>query len=211
MPENGGTNRPGDGAGQPVGVSQNLWGGLMLLALAALALWLTRDLGQGTLGEMGPAMLPRWLAVAVGLCGVALIASAFRHGGEVLGRWNLRGPALVTLGIVAFGLTIRSFPLGPVMTPGLGLLFAGPLAILISSYATDEATLTERLVLALGLTAFCMVLFADVLNLPVPLYPRFVEGLFPAGWSPKAVLRTVAALLAATAALLVVISRRRIG
>ena len=32
---------------------QSLAGGLLLVALAALALWLTRDLDQGTLNAMG--------------------------------------------------------------------------------------------------------------------------------------------------------------
>ncbi|MBM6583701.1 hypothetical protein ILT44_26215, partial [Microvirga sp. BT689] len=38
---------------------QNLIAGATLVLLAALALWLTRDLDQGTLNAMGPAMLPR--------------------------------------------------------------------------------------------------------------------------------------------------------
>jgi hypothetical protein len=73
MPEvtsaNIGTTRPG-----PVRSSQSLAGGILLIALAALALWLTRDLDQGTLNTMGPAMLPRWLAIGVGLSGLALLA-----------------------------------------------------------------------------------------------------------------------------------------
>ncbi|MFC1457328.1 hypothetical protein ACETIH_11490 [Microvirga arabica] len=59
----------------PIRAPQNVAGGLVLVALAALALWLTRDLDQGTLNSMGPAMLPRWLAVAVGLSGLALLAA----------------------------------------------------------------------------------------------------------------------------------------
>ena len=47
----------------PVRAPQSLAGGLLLVALAVLALWLTRDLDQGTLNAMGPAMLPRWLAI----------------------------------------------------------------------------------------------------------------------------------------------------
>lgn len=187
---------------------QSLAGGLVLLALAALALWLTRDLPQGTLGEMGPAMLPRWLAVGVGLCGLALLAGAVLQPGEALEGWHLRGPLMVTAGIVAFALTIRSFPLGSVTTPGLGLVAAGPLSILISSYATSEATLRERLCLALGLTAFCMVLFADVLNLPVPLYPRSLQGAFPPEWGTKGALRLVAGILAAAALLLILLGRK---
>ncbi|WEF24690.1 tripartite tricarboxylate transporter TctB family protein [Paracoccus sp. S3-43] len=188
--------------------SQNLVGGLVLLGLAALALWLTRDLSQGTLGEMGPAMLPRWLAVGVGLCGLALLAGAFLQPGEALEGWHLRGPAMVTAGIVAFALTIRSFPLGSVTTSGLGLVIAGPLSILISSFATSEATLRERLCLALGLTGFCMVLFADVLNLPIPLFPRSMQGWFPTDWGMKAPMRLVAVTLIAATVVLILLGRK---
>ncbi|MFD2223918.1 tripartite tricarboxylate transporter TctB family protein, partial [Microvirga arabica] len=98
-------------------MSQDCAGGLVLIALAALALWLTRDLDQGTLNAMGPAMLPRWLAIAVGLSGLALLVFAFIKHGDALERWNLRGPVFVIGGIVAFALTIRPFSFGALSTP----------------------------------------------------------------------------------------------
>jgi Tripartite tricarboxylate transporter TctB family len=179
---------------------QNLVAGLALVALAALALWLTSALPQGTLRAMGPAMLPRWLAIGVGLCGLALIAAAFVRSGEGLGRWSLRGPALVLLAIVAFAVTIRPFSLGPVQTPGLGLVAAGPLAILIGGHATPEVRRRDLVILALSLTPFCMVLFGDLLNLPIPVFPQSLAALFPADWSQKQILRATAALLALGAA-----------
>src|SRR3712207_6253446 len=123
----------------PVRSPQSLVAGLTLVALAALALWLTSDLDQGTLQSMGPALLPRWLAIAVGLCGLALVGMGFMTDGPGLDRWSLRGPAFVILAILAFALTIRPFPLGAVTLPGLGLAIAGPLAIIIGGYATPEA------------------------------------------------------------------------
>ena len=100
---------------------QSLAGGILLIALAALALWLTRDLDQGTLNAMGPAMLPRWLAIGVGLSGLALLAAAFLKDGDNLERWSLRGPVLVIAAILAFAVTIRPFSLGALASPGLGL------------------------------------------------------------------------------------------
>lgn len=199
-----GTERQGSGR-----APQNLVAGLTLIALAALALWLTRDLPQGTLRAMGPAMLPRWLAVAVGLCGLALVVTGLLKAGDALERWSLRGPALVILAILAFALTIRPFSLGPVTTPGLGLLFAGPLAIFISGFASPEARPRELVILALALTAACMELFGDMLNLPIPTFPQAMTGLFPAAWSQKAVLRTTAAILAGAAVLLLLLTRSR--
>ena len=70
----------------PVRSPQSLVAGLPLVALAALALWLTSDLDQGTLQSMGPALLPRWLAIAVGLCGLALVGVGFMTDGQGLDR-----------------------------------------------------------------------------------------------------------------------------
>jgi len=174
---------------------QNLAGGLLLIALAGLALWLTRDLDQGSLRAMGPAMLPDWLAYGVALCGLILLASAFVKTGDALERWSLRGPALVIGAILAFAITIRPFALGGLSIPGLGLVVAGPLAIIIGGFATPEARLRDLVILALSLTPFCMVLFGDLLNLPIPVFPQALTGLFPADWSQKAVLRATAAVM----------------
>jgi hypothetical protein len=196
-------------ASGPVRSPQSLLGGLFLIALAALGLWLTRDLDQGTLRSMGPAMLPRWLAVGVGLSGLALLVSAFLARGDVLEAWGLRGPVMVLLGILAFAVTIRPFALGPVTTPGLGLIAAGPLAIIIGGTASNEFRLRELLILSLSLTPFCMVLFGDLLNLPIPIFPQALADLFPAGWSQKAVLRATAAVMVGAALIVFLVTRQR--
>ena len=188
---------------------QSLAGGIVLIALAVLALWLTRDLDQGTLNAMGPAMLPRWLAIAVGLSGLALLAFAFVKRGDALERWSLRGPVFVIGAILAFAVTIRPFSFAGLTTPGLGLLVAGPLAIILGGHATPEARLPDLVILALSLTPFCMVLFGDLLNLPIPVFPQALTGLFPADWSQKAVLRATAAIMAVAAVLVFLATRSR--
>jgi len=183
------TPREGSGSSErrgPVRAPQGAAGGLLLIALAALALWLTRDLDQGTLNAMGPAMLPRWLAIGVGLSGLALIAFAFIRDGEPLERWSLRGPFFIIVAILAFAVTIRPFSFGP-------------LAIIVGGYATPEARFRDLLILSLSLTPFCMLLFGDLLNLPIPVFPQELAGLFPAGWSQRAILRVTALVMAATA------------
>ena len=90
--------------------------------------------------------------------------------------------------------------LGALATPGLGLVVAGPLAIVISGYATPEARFRDLLVLALSLTAFCMVLFGDLLNLPLPLFPQPLADALPADWTQRQTLRATAGALALAAA-----------
>jgi hypothetical protein len=191
--------------------SQNLAAGLFLLFLAALALWLTRDLPQGRLSAMGPGMLPDWLAYGVGLCGLALIAAAFLKDGESLEAWSLRGPFFVVLGILAFAVTIRPFSLGTVSIPGLGMIIAGPLAIIIGGYATADTQFRQLLVLALSLTPFSMLLFGDMLNLPIPIFPQALTDILPAAWSQKTILRVLAALMVVAAVIVHLTSRKRGG
>ena len=122
-------------------------------------------------------------------------------------RCSLRGRLFVILAILAFAVAIRPFALGPVALPGLGLLVAGPLAIFISGYATNEARPRELLILSLGLTALCMELFGDMLNLPIPLFPQSLAGLFPDGWSQKAILRVTRASSPIAAVVVAVVTR----
>lgn len=203
------------GSGQTVGPSgpvrgpQSLVSGLVLVALAAFALWLTSDLPQGTLRAMGPAMLPRWLAIGVGLCGIALVAAAFLKSGDALEPVTFRGPIVVVIAILAFGATIRGFSIGPLNVPQLGLLVAGPLAIFISGFATPEARYRELLILALLLTAFCMMLFGDLLNLPIPMYPQAFSDLYPAGWSSDGRLRMTSFIIVLIGTAVWLTGRRR--
>ncbi len=92
-------------------------------------------------------------------------------------------------------MTIRPFSFGSLSIPGLGLVAAGPLAIIIGGYATPEVRLRDLVILALSLTPFCMLLFGDLLNLPIPIFPQSLASLFPADWSQKAILRATAAAM----------------
>jgi Tripartite tricarboxylate transporter TctB family len=143
----------------PIRGPQDFAAGLSLVALSLFALWAGADLEQGTLRAMGPGMLPRGVAVLIGLVGVVLIVASCLEEGEGLGRWSLRGPFFVSLGVLAFALTIRT----------VGLVVAGPLVALISGAASPETRPREIVVFAVAITAFCVGLFKYVLNLPIPV------------------------------------------
>lgn len=183
----------------PVRAPQSLLGGLALIALAGLAIYLTLDLSQGTLRSMGPAMLPRWLAIGVGAAGAALVVLAFVGRPDVIEPSRLRGPVFVMIAILAFAVTIRPFSIGGITTPGLGLVFAGPLAIFIGGFATHEVRLRELVIMSLTLIPFCMLLFGDALGLAIPMFPQAIAELFPVDWSQKMVLRAIAAAMVAAA------------
>lgn len=138
---------------------QDLAAGLSLVALAGLALWAGADLDAGRLRAMGPGLMPRAVAVLVGLTGLLLVALAFLHAGEPLRRWAWRGPLFLTLGVVGFALTIRP----------VGLALAGPLVAMVGGAASPESRPRELLVFAVAITAFCILLFRVLLRLPIPV------------------------------------------
>jgi hypothetical protein len=192
----------------PIRATQNFAGGVFLLLLAALALYLARNLPQGSLRSMGPAMLPDWLAYGVGACGLALVVMSFLKDGEVLEKSALRGPVVVLVAVLAFAATIRPFSFGPITIPGLGMVVAGPLAIVIGGYATPDVKLRPLLILAFSLTPFCMVLFGDLLNLPIPIFPQSFANQFPASWSQKDILRATALVMVIVSVALFLTGRR---
>jgi putative tricarboxylic transport membrane protein len=138
---------------------RDLVAGGSLVALAAFALWSGAGLDAGTLRAVGPGMVPRAVAVLVGIAGLGLSAASFVKRGEPLARWAMRAPVFVTLGVVAFGLTIRS--------PGLAV--AGPLVVLVGGAASPETRPRELAIFAAAVTAFCIGLFRYALGLPIPV------------------------------------------
>ncbi|HTO50048.1 MAG TPA: tripartite tricarboxylate transporter TctB family protein [Burkholderiales bacterium] len=143
---------------------QDFVGGLTVIGVAAFAFWQAADLPIGKLGGMGPGMLPKSLAVALGLLGAMLAAEGVLKPGSPLGRWSIRGPVFVIGAVVAFGLAVRP----------LGLIVAGPLAIMIGAIASDEVRWKETIVVGALVSAFCIGLFKFALGLPIPLAPWLI-------------------------------------
>ena len=140
---------------------QDFVAGLVVMGVAALAIWQGASLPMGTLGGMGPGMLPVGLAVLLGVLGAWLAFDGVIEGELTLDRWSIRAPVLVLGAIVAFGLLVRPY----------GLVVAGPAAIVIAAFASDEVRWGETLLFGAFMTAFCIGLFKFALGLPIPLAP----------------------------------------
>jgi hypothetical protein len=143
---------------------QDFLGGMAVMGVAVFAFWLAGDLPTGTLGGMGPGMMPKALAALLGFLGVLLFVGSFFHFGERVRRWTIRGPLFVFAGMVAFGLTVRP----------LGLVVAGPALMLVSAFASDEVQWGETIASAILTSALCVFLFKFALGLPIPLAPWLV-------------------------------------
>lgn len=208
MPDTGPGNRPRPPEGSQI--SQSLAGGLLLIALALFALWMTRDLDPGSLRGIGPGGLPRGVAILIGLLGAVICLTGWRRDAVRVETIAVRPVLVIMLAVVVFAMTIRPWSFGAVSTPGLGLVAAGPLTVLVAGFAQRDRDWLDLGILASALTAFCMLLFGDLLNLPIPVMPIPLLGYFP-GWEQREVLRLLAGLLVAIAVVLWVIRRRRGG
>jgi hypothetical protein len=143
---------------------QDLAAGFFLLAVAGVGYFGAWDLTTGTLGGMGPGLLPKAVAVLIAAFGALLVVEAFVTEGHALERWSLRGPVFVLGAAVVFAFTIRDW----------GLVVSGPLAVLLAACADKRVRPVEIVVFAIVLTVFCTVLFKFLLRLPIPLAPWYL-------------------------------------
>jgi hypothetical protein len=166
----------------------DLAGGLFLVALAVVGFAGAFDLPTGTLSAIGSGLLPKTLAVLIAALGALLIAHGFLFEGPTLERWHLRGPFFVLGAVIVFAVTIRGSTLdfggifwvpvlASVKVPGLGLIVAGPLAVIISAFADKETKPVEIVIYSVIITLASGLLFKELLNLPIPFDP---VGLIPA-------------------------------
>lgn len=154
----------GANAGSRRGVLKSpidLAGGLFLLAMGALGYLGTANLSFGSFSSIGPGLMPRTVSVMVAALGLTLAASAFVTPGSQLERWRLRAPLFVLGSVLVFAWTVRP----------LGLIVAGPLAMILSSFAEKDTRPVEIVIFATVMTAFCIGLFSFALRLPIPVLP----------------------------------------
>jgi hypothetical protein len=175
------------GSRGPVKSPLDVAGGLFLLAIALIGFAGGFNLPTGTLSGIGSGLLPKSVAVLVGAFGVLLIVQGLMVEGDRLERWHLRGPVFVLGAVVVFALVIRGSTLNfggilgiPVLAsvkiPGLGLIVAGPLSVIVSSFAEKSTKPLEIVIFAIVMTLLSGILFKEMLNLPIPFDPA---GLIP--------------------------------
>ncbi|MDQ0512928.1 tripartite tricarboxylate transporter TctB family protein [Ancylobacter amanitiformis] len=139
----------------------DLAGSLFLFFVAGIALWQADGLTFGTLEAVGPGFMPISLAVLLAGLAALLFVSSLRRNGEALAAWSLRPLVFVLGAFIVFGLALRP----------LGLSVAGPLAVILAGFASNETRFFETAAFGIAMTAACIGLFKYALNLPIPLAP----------------------------------------
>jgi hypothetical protein len=137
--------------------------GLFFLAMAALGLWLLRDVRLGTSMRMGPGYLPTALCYLLLAVGLWMTGRGLRASGPPLERWYVRPLVFVLGAVLVFALGIEK----------LGLFLAIVALVLIAAPATRESRWQEVLVAALALAGFSTALFIYGLGLPLSPWPQF--------------------------------------
>jgi putative tricarboxylic transport membrane protein len=147
----------------PVPGPRDFYGGVALMLLASLALIASAELPGQRGFAFGPGTAPRLFSMVLAALGAAVAVGGVFAEGPPIEKYKIRGPALVIIAIFAFAAMIRP----------LGLVPATFLAFMVSITGSSEMRWIESLIAAALMTAFCVLLFVYLLNLPFQLWPRF--------------------------------------
>lgn len=143
---------------------RDYYGGLALVGLAVIAIWAGSDLSGMHGFAFGPGTAPRLFAGVLIFVSSAIAVGGLIVDGPAIESFAFRGPALVVIAILAFAGMIRP----------LGLVVASYATFMISITASSEMRWLESLIAAAVMTAFCVLLFVYLLQLPFQLWPWFI-------------------------------------
>jgi hypothetical protein len=148
---------------------KNLLAGLIFVGFGLAFGYAASNYQIGTALRMGPGYFPIILAVIMVVLGAIIVVQSFLSGTDEipLGQVPWRGLVLLIGALVFFGFTVR----------GLGLLPSLFVTVFLAGFASRSNGLVGALVLAVGLTTLCMVIFIWALGLPLPLFGPWLASL----------------------------------
>jgi putative tricarboxylic transport membrane protein len=143
---------------------QDFVGGIVLMAVAAFALWASSDL-QGMRGfSFGAGTAPRMFGVLLLLLGAGIAVMGLMFEGPQVAKYHWRGPFFVSLSILCFAVSIRP----------MGLVVSAFVSFMVAGMGTPETRWKETIIVGICLTIGCSLLFPYALGLPLQLFPRFL-------------------------------------
>lgn len=146
--------------------SNDLWCGLIFIAVGLGAVFFTRGLSMGTAVRMGPAYYPTGLGVLLALIGAAIVLRSLIRPGPPVGRLAFGKLALVLGSTVLFGLLLRR----------AGFVVSLILLVILSAWASRRFRWPVALALAVGLALGSTILFVWLLGLPIPILGPWLGG-----------------------------------
>ena len=146
--------------------AKDFWAGLLYLFFGACAVIIARDYEMGSALKMGPAYFPTLLGYLLAAIGVISLARSFIAEGMAIGEFTIKAMLLVIVSVLLFGFLVRR----------AGFIIALPLLVLLSSTASVYFRWRPSLLLAAGLTVFCVFVFLRGLGVPLPLWGSWFGG-----------------------------------
>lgn len=145
---------------------KDFWTGLIYICFGSSAILIARDYGMGTAVKMGPAYFPTILGGLLVGIGVISVIRSFVVPGALIDAFAFKGLILVSVSVLLFGLVVR----------GAGLAVAIPLLVIISARASSRFRWRAALIMAAGLTIFCVLVFVKGLGIPLPIIGSWFGG-----------------------------------
>jgi len=146
--------------------ARDFWAGLLYAGIGVSALIFSRDYEMGSALRMGPAYLPTLLGGLLVLIGAVSLGRSLIRPGPRISGFQIKGIVLVTAATLLFGILVR----------GAGLAIALPLLVIMSSSASRYFRWGYSLVMAAGLTLFCILVFLKGLGVPLPILGSWFSG-----------------------------------
>jgi hypothetical protein len=131
----------------------------MFTLFGILAVVIGQDYTIGSAGKMGPGYFPTALGSLLTVLGLIAIVRSFLKAGEGFDKFAIKPGLLVLLGVFLFGFLIR----------GAGMIAAVFALVMVSAYASSQFHFKSTVLLAIGGTVFCAVVFVLGLGVPMPL------------------------------------------
>ena len=138
---------------------KDFWAGVLYIAFGLSAIVIGRDYGLGTALRMGPAYFPAVLGAVLTLIGSISLVRSFLEPGEPVGGLALKPMILITVAILLFGFLVR----------GAGLVVVIPLLVITTAYGSIHFRWGASILLAIGMTVFCVLVFSKGLGVPLPI------------------------------------------
>jgi len=138
---------------------KDFWPGFIYMAFGISALIIARDYKMGTALKMGPAYFPAIVSALLVLVGIISVVRSFVKEGSPIGSFTVKGLFIIAASTLVFGFILR----------GAGLIIALPVFVISSFYASRWFNWRHSIMLAVGVSAFCIIVFLKGLGIPIPL------------------------------------------
>jgi hypothetical protein len=145
---------------------RDLWSGLLYIIFGLSAVVIGREYGMGSALKMGPAYFPTLLGWLLAVIGAISVIRGFVIRGTPVGGFAIKGLLMIIGATLLFGFTVR----------GAGLAIALPILIIVSAAASSRFRWKTTLLMAAGLTLFCVLVFLKGLGVPLPVVGPWLGG-----------------------------------